>query len=219
MSRTLQVVVGEGGPLVVLLHGFAGFPEDLEPFAHSLGVSGRFVFPEAPLDLRSRGLRGHAWWPSDGSGREAARAAGIARDLSEFMPSGLQAAHDAMTKLLAELRASSAHAPLVIGGFSQGAMLMLDLALRSELALGAVVQLSGAPIASSLWNPRLATRAGTPVYISHGRQDDDLEYSATERFAQRLRDAGWLVNFCPFDGGHEVPLVALRGLRKFLRAL
>jgi len=219
MHRVLQVVAGEGGPLVVLLHGFAGFPEDLEPFARSLGVNGRFVFPEAPLDLRPSGLRGHAWWPSDGSGRQAARAAGIARDLSNFVPTELQAAHDSMTELLTQLRASSSHAPLVIGGFSQGAMLMFDVALRSELEIGAVVQLSGAPIASVLWEPRLAARAGTRAFISHGRQDDDLQFSVTERFEQRLRAAGWLVNFCPFDGGHEVPLVALRGLRKFLRSL
>ena len=119
MTRMLQVVIGEGGPLVVLLHGFAGLPEDLEPFAHSLGVSGRFVFPEAPLDLRPRGLRGHAWWPSDGSGREAAHAAGVARDLSNYLPVGLASAHESMLRLVSELRAESSHFPLIIGGFSQ----------------------------------------------------------------------------------------------------
>jgi phospholipase/carboxylesterase len=32
-------------------------------------------------------------------------------------------------------------------------------------------------------------------------------------------EAGARVFWVPFDGGHEIPLVVWRGLRKFLRAL
>lgn len=212
----LQVVTGERGPLVVLLHGFAGTPEDLEPFARSMGVQGRFVFPEGLADLRSFGLLGRGWWSSDGSGRDAALRSGIARDLSDLEPEGLQPAHDALCDLLASVRAESEHSPLVLGGFSQGAMLAFDVVLRSQIPVGGVVQLSGARIASRLWNPRLHERVGTKAFIAHGRLDPDLAFNATERFERDLRGAGWLVDFCPFDGAHEVPLVVLRGLRRFL---
>src|SRR5687768_953395 len=35
---------------VVLLHGYSMTPSDLSPFASSLGVAARFVFPEGPVD-------------------------------------------------------------------------------------------------------------------------------------------------------------------------
>ena len=91
--KPLRVTTAEHGPLVVLLHGFAGTPEDLEPFARSLGVPARFVFPEGPVDLGPLGLPGRAWWPSDGTGRSAAMRSGIARDLADFQPKGLSLIH------------------------------------------------------------------------------------------------------------------------------
>ena len=186
----------------MLLHGFAGTPEDLEPFARSIGVGARFVFPQGPVELASLGLPGRAWWASDGTERAAAIRTGTPRDLSEFEPEGLAEARIDLARLLDALSASS-ETPLVLGGFSQGAMLAFELALQTSRPIRALVQLSGARIASSLWNPRLATRAGTRAFISHGRQDQDLSFSATERFERDLTMAGWLVDFCPFDGGHE----------------
>ena len=41
-------------------------------------------------------------------------------------------------------------------------------------------------------------------------------FSANERFASALRASGWQIDSCPFDGGHEVSLSALRGLERFL---
>ena len=217
--RLLRVTTDERGPLIVLLHGFAGTPEDLEPFGHSMGVGARFVFPEGTADLSEFGLPGRGWWPSDGVARASATRDGVPRDLCDFEPTGLQRAHDAMSALLDELTREAAGAPLVLGGFSQGAMLAFDIALRSERPMLGLVQLSGARIAQRLWNPLLAKRAGTRAFLSHGTADSDLAFSATEHFAADLRAAGWLVEFCPFDGGHEVPLVALRGLKRFLKSL
>jgi len=132
---------------------------------------------------------------------------------------GLQRAHVAMSELLDELGQECSGAPLILGGFSQGAMLAFDIALRSTRPIAALVQLSGARIARRLWDPQLEERAGMRAFISHGRSDPDLAFSATESFERDLRAARWLIEFCPFDGGHEVPLVALRALKRFLRSL
>ena len=217
--RTLRVTTDERGPLVVLLHGFAGAPEDLEPFSRSMGVGARFVFPEGFSDLSVFGISGRGWWPSDGTSRAAALQAGMPRDLSAFEPEGLDAAHHALSRLLDEWTREAPDAPLVLGGFSQGAMLAFDVALRSKQPLAAVVQLSGARIAKRLWDPLLSDRAGTRAFISHGRSDPDLAFQATARFDADLRAAGWRTDFCAFDGGHAVPIVALRGLKRFLRGL
>lgn len=218
-DKLLRVTTDDHGPLVILLHGFAGSPEDLAPFARSLGVAARFVFPAGFVELARFGLPGRAWWPSDGAGREHAIRNGIARDLSEFEPEGLLDAHNGLNALLDALLAESPNSPVILGGFSQGAMLAFDLAVRTTRDFAALVQLSGARIACRLWDPLLAERAGTRAFISHGRSDPDLAFSAAERFSADLTAAGWAVDFCPFDGGHEVPIVALRALKRFLRGL
>ena len=48
--------------VVVLLHGFQMRPDDLAPFAHSLGVPAWFLFPEGPLEAQPEG---RAWWHID----------------------------------------------------------------------------------------------------------------------------------------------------------
>ena len=219
MPRVLSVITDPAGPFVVLLHGLAGAPEDLEPFARSSGVGARFIFPEGFSDLSRYGLTGHGWWPSDGAARAAAIQSGVPRDLSEFEPEGLQEAHTALARMLDERCGEPGAAPVVLGGFSQGAMLAFDVALRGNRPVAGLVQLSGARIAARLWNPMLHARFGTRAFISHGRSDPDLSFEAAQRFQADLSRAGWRVDFCPFDGGHEVPLVALRGLKRFLRSL
>lgn len=206
-------------PTVVLLHGFCGLAEDLAPFARSLGVSGRFVVPHGLVDMAPRGLRGRAWWPIDVDARDAAIARGEPRDLSAFVPEGLTEARHAIGELLDELARESPGSPVVLGGFSQGGMLSCDLALRTDYPLAALAIFSGARIAAREWGPRLATRAGLPVFMSHGRADPDLSFVAAESFKDDLVAAGLRAQWCPFDGGHEIPLVVLRAFKKFLKDL
>jgi len=214
--RIIGEACGRDTPIVVLLHGFMGRADDLAPFAQSIGVPARFVFPEALVDLKP--LRGRGWWAVDVDERQAQIAKGP-RDMSRFVPEGLPAARAALADLLDALVRDLGPAPLVLGGFSQGAMLACDLALRTDREIAAFVQLSGARICAHEWAPLLAKRAGLRAFLSHGRSDHDLSFEAAERFKDDLVGAGWNVQWCPFDGGHEIPLVVLRALKKFLKEL
>jgi phospholipase/carboxylesterase len=228
----------EGAPIVVLLHGFGGGPEDLAPFASSMGLGARFVFPAGPVDLGagagavvggSPPPPARAWWPIDVDARDAAMARGEERDLSGLDPDGLPAARDALVALLDDVERELGPAPLIVGGFSQGAMLACDVVLRTGRKVAGVVILSGARICASEWNPRLAAhgrdrasasgpgQGGLPVFVSHGRRDAHLSFAAADAFQRDLAAAGWRVTWRPFDGGHEIPLVVLRALKKFLR--
>jgi phospholipase/carboxylesterase len=221
MALERQIVAGPGragAPLVVLLHGYDGRADDLIPFARSLGLPLTFVFPEGPLALTGRRPGARAWWTPDG-GREEAIAAGRPRDLSWFEPEGLSEARAQLGELLDELGREHGHPPLVLGGFSQGAMLAFDWALREPRSIAALVQLSGSRIAARVWNPLLAARAGLPAFISHGRSDSDLSFAGAEAFKDDLVAAGWRIDFVPFDGGHQIPLVVWRRLKQFLLQL
>lgn len=203
---------GGDGPLVVLLHGFGAPGTDLVPLWRELGASPgtRFAFPEAPLALDAYG-DARAWWMIDLEKLEAALAGGELRDLTRDVPEGLADARGRVSAMLDELDAPQ----IVLGGFSQGAMLALDVALHSERRLAGLALMSGTLLAEHEWIPLMPKRAGLRVVQSHGRLDPPLPFSIAERLQRELTAAGLEVKFIPFNGGHEIPgsvIDALDGL-------
>jgi phospholipase/carboxylesterase len=212
------IVVGEGdGPAVVLCHGFAAPAEDLVGLAGMLDAppGTRFVFPAAPDELGLPFSDARAWWMIDLARYERDIREGRGATWTREVPRGLAAAREQLLGLIAALAAPR----LVLGGFSQGAMLTCDVALRSELPLAGLVLLSGAIVAEDEWQPRFAARRGLRVFQSHGTADPILPYMVAQRLRLLWEDAGADVTFEPFRGGHEVPPAVLGGLGAFLRQL
>ena len=213
---TARVTSGANSRLsVVMLHGYAMRAEDLVPFARSMGVAAEYYFPEAPLDAVPTGS---AWWPVDAEHRAQALAVG-ARDLFESHPAGADAARRQLSALVAAVRARHPGRPLALVGFSQGGMLACDALLRGEVRAEALAMLSSSRISADDWEPRLDALVGLPVLVSHGEQDPDLAFTAGEALRDLCIRAGAHVTWLPFAGGHEVPLVVWRGVRRFLRSL
>jgi phospholipase/carboxylesterase len=79
--------------------------------------------------------------------------------------------------------------------------------------------LSSTCIALDEWLPHLHRLRGLPALVTHGRSDDELSFSAGERLRDVLLMAGAEVTWLPFEGGHEMPLVVWRALRRFVLAL
>ncbi|HEY2902473.1 MAG TPA: hypothetical protein VGL59_17955 [Polyangia bacterium] len=204
-------------PVVVLLHGFSMAADDLAPFGASLGVAALFLFPEGPVDLQPRGLRGRAWWMIDVAGRDAAVAGGVDRDLGDENPPGLPAARRVLAALVGEVRARWPGRPLFLGGFSQGAILSLDLVLASRPALAGLILLSSGRVTAAAWASLMENVRGLRMFQSHGRADRELSFAAAQSLAVQLAAAGADHTFLPFDGGHEIPLPVLRALKRFIR--
>lgn len=204
--------------LVVFAHGFGAPGTDLVPLAAEIGAlsselpSLSFAFPEAPLDLDQIGFFGaRAWFPIDMEALMSGRMEDRVRQLASGEPPGLgearRALHRCVDALLQETRLPWSR--LHLGGFSQGAMLALDLALRSEEAPASVIAYSPTLVDRPTWERRAASRRGLPVLVSHGRQDAILPFSATEGLVTMLRDHGLEVDFRPFDGPHTISADAL----------
>jgi phospholipase/carboxylesterase len=210
---------GGRGPLVVLLHGFGAPGDDLVSLHRALAVppGTRFAFPAAPVDLGAFGYGdARAWWMIDMVKLQSAMARGDVRDLTKDVPEGLAQARLLLDSVLDELTQSLEPSHLVLGGFSQGAMLSADAALRSARPLAGLVLLSGTMIAEAEWKPLFAKRAGLPVFQSHGQSDAMLPFSIAERLSKELTGAGLKTRFVPFRGGHEIPPPVLDGLNAFL---
>lgn len=212
---------GGGGPLVVLLHGFGAPGTDLVPLWRAIDVSReiRFAFPAAPLTLPSMGFgaESRAWWMIDVLELERAIAEGRQRDQSKMTPEGLVEAREQVLEMLEALEGELSPSALVLGGFSQGAMLSLDVALHSDRALAGLIHWSGTVLNEDEWVPRMAARKGLPVLQSHGRMDPLLPFSLAEALRDRLVAAGLDVEFLAFNGGHEIPGQVLDRFEAFLK--
>jgi len=227
----LDVVLGGGpdregggaGPMLVLLHGYGAPGDDLVPLARQLEVDRavRFAFPAAPLPLE-RGLppdaSGRAWWHIDMIELQRAVMFSDYETLMKRVPAGLTEARAQVQALLTELSAEHQLTPdkLVLGGFSQGAMLATDVALHATERPAALVILSGSMICADEWSPLLPKLSGLPVLQSHGRQDPILSYTIAEKLRDELQAAGAKLEFYPFNGGHGIPGGVVEGLGKLL---
>lgn len=192
---------GSGTCGVVLLHGYGSPPDDLVPLGEALArtVPARFVMPVGPRPFRG-GPPGRVWFDQhDDDVREQIRAARAAVD-----------------GVIATLRARGA-TRVIVGGFSQGAILSIDVALAGAHRPDAIAVLSG----RALGHPRASYRRldALPIFASHGTADPLVPFVRGEAFAARAREAGAEVRFERFEGGHEIPAAVETALSEWLRGV
>jgi phospholipase/carboxylesterase len=101
-------------------------------------------------------------------------------------------------------------------GFSQGAMLAIDVALAGAPAVQLVVAMSGVLLMDSV--PALtAPHPSKPRFLlSHGRGDPLVPFPHGSRAKDLLEQHGFSVTWRPFDGGHEIPPRVLADAAQFL---
>jgi phospholipase/carboxylesterase len=194
------VTRGTGAWHVVLLHGYGSAPDDLVPLAEALAarVPATFVVPGSPLPWHGD-ARGRVWF--DQHHEDAAREIRVARATIDALidAQGVPEEH------------------VIIGGFSQGAILSIDMALAGRHRhLGGIAVLSG----RALDHPAsaYARLAHLPIFSSHGHADHLVPFARGERFVNRAREAGADVDFHEFDGDHEIPNAIIDALATWLRA-
>ena len=208
------------GPALVLLHGWAALGDDLVPLWQVIDApqGTKFLFPEGPLSANMGFAESRAWWMIDVEKLERGFASGRPRNLSREVPPGLAAAREYILAFLKEAseRYGVVLEKTILGGFSQGAMLACDVALRGKMPLGGLAVLSGSLLARDEWAPLMPNRKGLAVLQSHGSDDPVLPFFLAEQLRDSLTDAGVTVDWLGFRGGHEIPEEALIRLGRFL---
>lgn len=202
--------------VLIFLHGLTMDPGVLRPMVDALGLSLPVVVPAGPV--RHDDGR-HSWWAVDPVHRAARLAAGPC-DLFDRHPAARPAARAVLAQTLRDARAAHPGARFLLVGYSQGGMLLMDhLLTQGEVDVAGIALLSSTCIALDEWLPHAGRLHGLPALVTHGRQDGDLAFSAGERLRDLLQGAGAQVTWLPFEGGHEMPLVVWRALRRFAIAL
>jgi phospholipase/carboxylesterase len=197
---------------VVLLHGFGADNSDLYPLADVLDPDGEwtFYFPNAPHEVPiGPAWSGRGWFPI------SVRDLENRTDFSQTRPPGLSESAALISDLMFHLQSER----LVLGGFSQGAMVSTEVALSEPSDVSAVILYSPTLLDEKNWTAKAPGLNGKRVLLSHGTRDEVLPFAGAQRLHEILKSAGAEIRMVSFTGAHEIPNVALQQTRQLLSTL
>jgi phospholipase/carboxylesterase len=201
---------------IILCHGFGANNRDLLELAAWLDPNHAhdWHFPQAPVAMP--GFPGWAWFPRSLPDLLGALGGDYFGRLEHLSDPGLA---DSAAELASWVgQAGLPPERLVVGGFSQGAMVALRWALESTVPPAGVALLSGSLIDRAT-TATLLRRPAFPVFQSHGRQDPVLEIAGARALRSLLEASGWQVDWHEFTGGHEINTGVLDAFSAFLDRL
>lgn len=197
---------------VILLHGFGADSSDLYSLADMLDPEGlwNFYFPQAHLEVPiGPGWTGRGWFPISIRDLEA----GV--DFTKVRPPGMDEAISKVYDLIFDLNSEK----LILGGFSQGAMVATEVAMRNPGDVQGLVLLSGCMIDQDNWTKMSSSLAGKPYIQSHGQRDQVIPIAAGQKLNDMLKNAGAEGSFITFGGAHEIPAPVLQKTKQFIESI
>jgi phospholipase/carboxylesterase len=193
--------------LIVILHGWGANAQDVAALASFLRLpSYHFLFPDAPFPF-PHAPNGRAWYnfPENYSFMDSP---------AFYEQPELVESRNQLTQWLLSLEQSTG-IPLertILGGFSQGGAMTLDVGL--SLPLAALMVLSGylhAP--TRIFEQSSAT---SPILMVHGRQDQVVPLAASHQARDGLLALNRSVQYHELDMGHEISPMVLNLMQSFI---
>lgn len=195
-----QVPSGRNGPLptVILMHGRGADMHDLADLAPYLDGGYRFLFPNAPRPFEPYpGMSfGRTWfdgWPPDAQSIASSR-----ETLLEFI--------DGVADEFAV-----PDGKLVIGGFSQGALMSIDCGFRTKQPVAGIVVMSGA-----IYEDDPPPLRPLPIFIAHGTEDEVVPVLTARRTRRILEEHGVEPEYHELPIGHQVSMEEIELVRDFI---
>lgn len=201
--ETLDLTVSEDAPTVVLFHGFGADMADLAQLAQVVqtGRPCNWVFPNGHLEVDiGGGFTGRGWFPLRLAELQQKMASGEGVDFVNVAPPGMKRARENALAMLEALKRPLDR--IVIGGFSQGAMLAIETTLALKENPAGVVILSGSLIDAENWKTKAPAHKGLRFFQSHGMYDQVLNIKPAQQLERLLTEAGWQGKLTPFHGAH-----------------
>ena len=174
---------------IIGLHGWTGDEHVFEPVAKMMNIDdAQWFFPRAPYKADSG--KGYSWFSgTDETGWD------------------IEKTRVGIHQLLADIR-SEGFSPknIFLIGFSQGASLAMEIALRLPFAIGGIVPIAGfIKFRDTLSNEATKESKATPVLLLHGSQDEIIHVIASEKAHDFFKERGNPDYFKRYDGGHKIP--------------
>ncbi len=218
--RGREQVADPNSPWVILFHGYGADCNDLFPLADLFPVkkSWNWLFPQGPLEIPlGMGWTGRAWWNLDMERMQRDSAAGIDRDPGTESPAQLPLVREKVLKMVHDLKVPLNQ--IVLGGFSQGGMLAMDIAFHAKEKPKGLVILSSNLVAKETWQAHGDKLKGVPFYQAHGSNDTVLAYKNAQKLEAFLKQSGLNGKMSTFNGAHEIPQKTINEVGQFLDSL
>ena len=105
---------------------------------------------------------------------------------------------------------------LIIGGFSQGAMIATEVFLKAPATPAGLICLSGTMMSKAQWTEYAANRKGSNVLMSHGEADQILPHKGSVMLQKFFEENGIKTQFVSFRGGHEIPMQVIQKMKSYI---
>ena len=197
---------------VIWLHGLGADGHDFAALPPQLGIPPggaiRYVFPHAPempVTL-NMGMRMRAWYDI---------VSLVARGQDE---AGIRRSAAAIDGLIArEIERGVPSSRIVVAGFSQGAAMALFTGLRYPEPLGGIIALSGyLPLDDALAAEAAPANREIEIFQAHGQHDEVVPRALGHGSAERLRAAGYRVEWREYTMAHQVCLEEVQDIGRWL---
>ena len=197
------------------LHGYGANAGDLSGFS-TLPLDCRWIFPNGPLQLKApygegfyKDFSGKAWFPLPENTKNTLLQA------NKQALYHLEKHCQNLTEFIQSFNLDPHH--IILGGFSQGAVMALNIALRMDPPPRGLVFMSGAFFPQEILkkNKQKFSRAGN-FFQCHGTKDPLLPFDESRAVCDFLQDLKWKGKFVSFEGGHEIPQDILLQIQTFI---
>lgn len=195
-------------PLVIFLHGSGSNEQDLFELKDELPEHYNYLSVRAPKVMEP----GHyQWFAKSGEGAY------------EGDPSDLKASGQVLLDFIAKARAKypTDASKVYLVGFSQGAMMSYEVALRHPEAVGGIAAMGGRVLSGlrAELSPDESRRA-LAVFIGHGTADPIIPYHDGTEADTFLRTLALEPEFHAYPGvGHGISALEVQDLRAWLERL
>lgn len=178
----------------LILHGLGDSMEGWKSIIPELGLSDiGFLFVNAPEPY----FTGYSWFPSIYSGNSS----------YQDMEAGISRSRELLNQSIEHFMQQYGfdRSQLVLMGFSQGCIMVMDTALRSDAAYAGVLGISGdLPLIQDYPDAFGAAATAHPYLMTHGHFDEVIDLLGTRGRVKQLQDLGVNVDWREYEKAHGV---------------
>ncbi len=195
-------------PLVIFLHGYGSNEQDLFGIKDDLPATYTYLSVRAPMTMEQGSYQ---WFRKKGEGAYNGETDDLktsSQVLLDFIAQAAKKYHTQPEKV-------------ILVGFSQGAIMSYEVALRHPEAVGGIAALSGRvlPVLKSALKPD-EKRQTLAIFIGHGKQDNRLPYKDGTDANILLQSLSLTPEFHGYEGlGHNISAAEIEDLNAWLQRL
>lgn len=198
---------------VIWLHGLGADSQDFVPIVSELRIPShlpiRFVFPNAPMQpvTINNGYVMRAWYDI------------VSLNINDHADQkGINTSVKELNRLIDhEEKQGIPSNRIIIGGFSQGAVIALTTGLSCKKHLAGILALSGyLPYAEEILQKAPSENKNVPIFLGHGTQDHVVPFFLGQMTYDALIKHHHQVDFKTYPVSHTVSIEEIFDIRKWL---